>query len=504
MGAAPVIIVGAGLGGLSAGCYCRMNGYSTRIFERNAGPGGVAKARTRNGYTIDSGLHLLMGHRPGQAVYDLYRELGAVQVNRFLDLGACVRLVDETAWQAVTVTGDLDRLAANLKSISSLPGDARVVDDLISGARAMRRFDLGSMFSAGPPELSGFTGEFRKLWRMRRALKYLTGEYASPVTEYVRKIQDPCLRKLVANLFPSRVPVWFVLLLLGLLEQGEVGLIEGGASSFVGAIEKRYKELGGEVNYEAEVEEILVENCQAVGVRLADGSEHQAGAVISAAGGPTTVFDLLGARYLDEDMRRRYADKTPPRIFLMVCYGVARNFSGEPPLITVLFDPPFAVAGSRVGTIFVRLLNYSPAFAPPGRTLVQVVLQIEWDSWRELQTAGPVLRSIKEERIATQLLRRLEPHFPGITPQVEMTDVSAPFAAWHLTGTRRRGRWGWLPDPGGVVPPIKRTLPGLKNLYLAGQWVVPGGGAVGVLYSGRHVAQILCKRDGKRFVAIDG
>ena len=44
---------------------------------------------------------------------------------------------------------------------------------------------------------------------------------------------------------------------------------------------------------------------------------------------------------------------------------------------------------------------------------------------------------------------------------------------------------------------IERTLPGLERLYLAGQWVMPGGGVPTVLYSGRHAVQILCDRDGK-------
>jgi phytoene dehydrogenase-like protein len=48
---------------------------------------------------------------------------------------------------------------------------------------------------------------------------------------------------------------------------------------------------------------------------------------------------------------------------------------------------------------------------------------------------------------------------------------------------------------------IERTLPGLERLYLAGQWVMPGGGVPPVLYSGRHAVQILCNRDGKGFVS---
>jgi phytoene dehydrogenase-like protein len=47
---------------------------------------------------------------------------------------------------------------------------------------------------------------------------------------------------------------------------------------------------------------------------------------------------------------------------------------------------------------------------------------------------------------------------------------------------------------------IARTLPGLDNFYMAGQWVMPGGGVYPVLYSGRHAVQLLCHQDGRPFV----
>ncbi len=49
-----IIIIGAGIAGLSAGCYGQMNGYNTRIFEMGTGPGGVCTSWQRKGYTIDS------------------------------------------------------------------------------------------------------------------------------------------------------------------------------------------------------------------------------------------------------------------------------------------------------------------------------------------------------------------------------------------------------------------------------------------------------------------
>lgn len=46
---------------------------------------------------------------------------------------------------------------------------------------------------------------------------------------------------------------------------------------------------------------------------------------------------------------------------------------------------------------------------------------------------------------------------------------------------------------------LPKTVPGLRNFYMAGQWVEPGGGIPPVLYSGRNVVKILCKKEGRPF-----
>jgi len=56
-----IIIVGGGIGGLSAGCYAQMNSYRTQIFEMNDKPGGLCTAWQRKGYTIDGCLCWLVG-----------------------------------------------------------------------------------------------------------------------------------------------------------------------------------------------------------------------------------------------------------------------------------------------------------------------------------------------------------------------------------------------------------------------------------------------------------
>jgi phytoene dehydrogenase-like protein len=48
---------------------------------------------------------------------------------------------------------------------------------------------------------------------------------------------------------------------------------------------------------------------------------------------------------------------------------------------------------------------------------------------------------------------------------------------------------------------MSKTLPGLKNFYMCGQWVEPGGGVPSAALSARNLIQVICKHDRKSFVA---
>lgn len=494
-----IIIIGAGLAGLSTGCYSQMNGYQTQIFEHHTKPGGVATCWKRKCYTIDGGIHFLMCPKPGQSIYELYRELGTAQSNRFLDMTSYCRFIDETSGRSVDITPDLDILAKELKAIS--PADSRIIDDLIAGARSMQGTDIGDMGMSQPQELLSFPSKLKQMWKMRRFFKYFTGRYAKSAADYGKDIHDPWLRYIFENMFLPEVPVWFILMLLGLLADGQLALLEGGSFNFVLPIEKRYRNLGGEVTYGATVEKILVENDRAVGVRLADGSEHRADIVVSAADGYSTIFKMLDGRYLDAEIEKRYKNWKLTRPLVMISFGVAREFKGEPDLNIIKLEHPFTTGSKAIDGITVRIFNYSDGFAPPGKTVVQVMFETEWGWWNELQK-DRLSYEAEKERVAKQVLERLEARYPGISPQVELIDVATPYTWWRYTHNYKGAYQGWLISSEVINSQINKTLPGLGNFYMAGQWASPGGGVISSLYSGRHVVQILCHRDGKQFSVV--
>jgi len=492
-----IIIIGAGLAGLATGCYAQMNGYQSHIFEHHSLPGGVVAAWKRRDYLIDGGIHFVMGHKPGTGLYELYRQVGIVPATRFVDLTTYGRFTDEASGRSVEVSHDLDRLAADLKAFS--PTDAAIVDDLIAGARTMQGLDMSEVGLSKPPELTSRLDQLKAMWALRRSFKYWTGKYGRPLAEYARAAHDPAFRVLLENLFMPEVPAYFVLMLLGLLADGQMGMIEGGSQEFARAIEQRYRALGGQVTYKATVEEILVQDDKAVGVRLADGREVRADAVVSAADGYSTIFKMLGGRYVNAKIQERYATWRTFRPLLMISFGVAREFAGEPSFVTFRLQRPIAIGDQKAAGFFLRIFNYSPHFAPPGKTVIQAEFETEWDYWNDLQRNDRAGYEAEKERLATEVLQRLEPYYPGLGSQVEVTDVATPYTTWRYT-LNHKGAWeGWLMTPEAFQTSIERTLPGLANFYMAGQWVMPGGGVSPCLYSGRHAVQLLCRQDGRPF-----
>jgi phytoene dehydrogenase-like protein len=88
-----------------------------------------------------------------------------------------------------------------------------------------------------------------------------------------------------------------------------------------------------------------------------------------------------------------------------------------------------------------------------------------------------------------------------------MTDVATPYTMHRYTRNYRGAFAGWLITPQrlGQAPvwALPKTLPGLEDFYMAGQWVEPGGGIPVTLQSGRQVVQIICGRDKAPFTVSD-
>ena len=494
-----IIIIGAGIAGLAAGCYGQMNGYRTQIFELHNQPGGLCTAWDRKGYTFDGCIHYLFGTAPGQAFHHVWEELGALPACAVINHAELMRIVGADG-RTLIVYCDPDQLEAHMKALS--PIDARLIEDFVDGIRQLMDFDL-AMLQEKPRALFDLND-----WR-EFGLKVLP--FALPLAkwgrisaqEFARRFRDPFLQQAVVQMFGwPEIPVMAGLSLLAYMHKQNAGFPVGGSLEFARAIERRYLELGGEIHYKANVERILVEADRAVGVRLYDDTEYRADYVISAADGRDTIFDMLGGKFVNRAIQQTYDGRLPIHAQIQVSLGVARDLSNEPHWTTYLLDKPVIIAGEERTALGVKHYCFDPSLAPPGKSVVIVALKSNYGYWARIY--GHKLYDTEQNQVAELVIAQLEQRYPGIRQQIEVVDVTTPVSYERFTGNWLGSTCGWLLTNDTMtmmVQGMDKTLPGLHNFYLCGQWVEPGGSVPIVAMSGRNAIQLICHAEQQPFVA---
>ena len=496
-----IIIIGAGIAGLSAGCYCQMNGYNTRIFELdNARAGGLCTSWKRRGFIINGCIHFLLGSKPENEFYKIWEELGAVQQRPMIDPDEYIR-VEDGEGKAFILYPDINRLEQHMKELA--PEDAKVIEEFTNGVRACIPFHMPIEKA---PELYGPIDYFKLMFKMLPALKVMRKWQKISVPAFAKRFKNRLLREAFVEIIRSEaldIPMIGGLQQFAWFHNKVAAYPEGGSLPFAQAIERRYHDLGGEIQFKSRVSKILVENGKAVGIQLTDGIEHRGDVVISAADGHTTVFDMLGGKYINDKIRGYYNQLPvwPPLIHIAL--GVSRSFDELPHSVEGIsfpLDAPVTIDGQKFKRLTVQIYNFDSTLAPAGKTVVRVEFFSDFERWRKLKQE-PERYKLAKEQIADEVIAILDKRFPGLASQVEMCDVATPMTYHRNTRNWQSSYQGWLITTKTMGMRMSKNLPGLENFYMAGQWVEVGGGLPAVAISGRNVAQIICKKDKRQFVA---
>jgi phytoene dehydrogenase-like protein len=242
-----IIIIGAGIGGLSTGCYAQMNGFQTQIFEMHNLPGGQCTAWKRSGYIFDGCIHHLAGCKPGKLLYSMWEELGALPARPLIYPEDMCQVEDDTG-KRFKVYVDLDRLQQHMLELA--PQDKQAIEGYVKAAKSFMELDF---LETSLLEGTAFTKRFLKM------ASILT-KYGVNMTKYAEKFSDPFLRKA----FPTiqydwtGVPMFIHLNMIGNCAGSNYAVPAGGSLEFSRAIEQRYLKLGGKISYGKKVQEILV------------------------------------------------------------------------------------------------------------------------------------------------------------------------------------------------------------------------------------------------------
>jgi phytoene dehydrogenase-like protein len=491
-----ILIIGGGVAGLSCGCYLQMNGYQTEILEANTVPGGLCVAWDRGPYVFDGCLRWLVGTHPSSSFHRIWNELGAIAGRPILDHEEFLR-VEGASGEVLSLSADLDQLERDFKRIA--PEDSALIDNLMRAARRCAPLE--------PPE------EPLELMSGLEKTKLLAGYFPMLLTiarwknrefsTYVAAYRSPFLRQaLLAVVGDARMSALVLVMVLGFRSRRNAGYVAGGSRAFAQAVADRYARLGGVVRYNTHVASVTVQNGRATGVKCADGSVIPATTVVSCADGRTTHFKLLEGRYLTKLLRYAYEHYAVFPALFQVSLGINCTFPDAPREVSLPLSRPLLVDGAtRHERIEVAIFGGDSGLCPAGKSILIARFAGSFDYWVKLKQHQPEEYAQAKQKLLQEVIEILDHRFPGLARHLEQTDLATPATFERYTGNWQGSIQGWLPTPRILGRRFPRTLPGLKDFYMAGHWVEPGGGLPMAALSGKYVAQMICARDKKVFTA---
>lgn len=487
-----VVIVGAGIAGLSAGIYALQSGFHVTVYESHTIPGGASTSWKRKGYLFEGGMHWLTGSSPKTQMNRLWHEVGA--------LDESVRVYNRDPFLAFDYGGrtaylyrDPEKLRRHLTELS--PEDAPEIDTLCADVKKFAKISMPVSDIRGVKVRQKSSPSLSALFSILPAIPRMSFYSGQSVREYAQRYKSPLLRHLIENVVGPDYNANAMIFTLATLASGDGGYPAGGSLGMARRMASRLEALGGRIVYGTPVEQVVVKDGAARGVRIA-GETVEADAVIVTQD-TRAAIDLLFAEPIHEPWAERMRETTVPILDTFISLGVEADLSDIPGQVEFLPEVPVLCGGVRQEV--VGICNYAgyEGYAPEGCTAVTAILQGDtYDFWKTCRENGTY--AAEKEKLAESMIAALAKKYPQTAGKVAVWDVATPLTYERYLHSYK-GSWMTLMEKGsrGKSYPVKPEK--TERLYFAGQRLMSPGGLPVALETGRKAAQYLCKDAGTVF-----
>lgn len=476
------VVIGAGFGGLAAAIRLSARGYRVTIVEKLDAPGGRAYVHHLDGYTFDAGPTIITAPF---LLEELWR-LSGREMARDIDLRPLspfyrVRFDDGTHFD---YSGDRAHMRAEVARFN--PADVANYERYMRVSEAIYRVgfeQLGHLPFNSPLDMARIAGDIIKLHGYRSVYGLVS-----------RHIRDERLRTvfsfhpLLIGGNPFRATAIYCL--IAYLEQNfGVHFAMGGTGRLVSGLVDLLTHVGGEIRYNAPVDEILVEQGTARGVRLASGERLRADVVVSNADSAWTYRHLLPTT-----ARHRWTNKRLERarysMGVFVWYFGTRRRYEDVPHHTIMLGPRYRgllkdifdrkSLASDFSLYLHRPTATDPSLAPEGCDTFYVLSPVpNLEGGQDWHQEAERYR----QRIAAHLEATL---LPGLAQNLTVSRVATPQEFEDRLCAFRGAGFGLEPilTQSAWFRPHNRSED-VRNLFLVGAGTHPGAGLPGVLSSAR-------------------
>ena len=484
-----VIVVGSGIGGLSAAALLAKAGKQVLVVERHDRPGGYAHAFRRKKYLFDAAVHLVGGCEPtdsdqGGLIDGLLRLLGVRDRCDFVRVEPFYTAVFP-GFRLDAPLGTEPYIQAHLRHFPrEEQGFRRLIQACGEINREVRRF----------PDALSFWDVVQMPKRFPMLSRYHKASLGAVLDEHVT---DARLKAVFASLWPylglppSRLSfLYWSVMLMSFIEEGAFycrGSFQNLADAFVAALEKH----GGELLPRNRVRRILIQGRQVSGVMLENGQRILAPVVISNADAAQTFEELVGVEHLPsrfvKSLRRMKPSLSACVVFLATDLDARQLGASHEMLLYRSWDHDETyqriLEGKPLGIVVTVPTLADPSLAPPNQHLIIVTTLIPYEigaSWRR-----------EKARYSELLLGELEAVFPNLRGHITFAEGASPRTLERYTLNLTGALYGWEVSPEQVGRKRLGHDTPIRGLYLSGHWTQPGGGIYGVTVSGLQASQMV-------------
>ncbi len=491
-----VIVVGAGNGGITAGALLAKQGRKTLVLEQSNRVGGCCSTFERDGYKFDLGASIV------EVVYPIelaFKKLGSSFWEE-LDLIPCDPIYSYIFQDGSRINYPLS-LEGTAEVISKIdPEDGKKWFELADYFAEMMKKTIEAFFTS---PANNFIDMAKMVMKQPGILKFLplfATSYQDVIKKYFKNDvvqQTMSFQSFYCGLPPELAPGFIALIPYS--EHEGIWYPRGGMIQIPMAIKRLGEKYGLEVQFNKQVEKVLVRNRRVEGVRLTDGTEITSDLVVSNVNAKKLYLDYIGEEHLP--WLARYGIKSYE--VSMSCFMIYVGCDYRPPLeahhsLTIgplemmndfwWNDFKKGRAPEDVHGLICWPTESDPSLAPEGHHVLNIMgmgpYELSGTNWDK-----------EKQAYAEKMINGLsKTAIPELADHITMLDISTP-----LDFERR------LLSPGGAIYGLQMDIPAqatfrpssksksIKGLYLTGASTHPGGGVPSTIASGLIAAELIDK-----------